>query len=323
MTARSKVVVARTLPRAGLALLDERFEVEAGELAVDRDGLRARVAGAAAIVADPTVPVDDELLKSAGPALQVVANFAVGYDNVDLDACRSAGVTVTNTPDVLTNATAELTVALMLAAARRLSEGDALVRSGMWTGWEPEQLLGVELSGACVGIVGLGRIGSRVAELLRGFSCDIRYWGRARKPELETSLEAKYMDLGELEGEVDFLTLHLPLNSETHHLIDSTALARLRRGAILINTSRGGLVDTSALVQALASGRLAAAGLDVYENEPDVADELLRLKNVVLAPHVGSATRRTRDAMARLAAENVIAVLSGHEPPTPVVTGSG
>lgn len=323
MTASSKVVVARTLPRAGLALLDERFEVDAGDLAIDRDGLRERVAGAAAIVADPTVPVDDDLLTAAGPALQVVANFAVGYDNVDLDACRSAGVTVTNTPDVLTNATAELTVALMLAAARRLSEGDALVRSGRWTGWEPEQLLGTELSGACVGIVGLGRIGSRVAELLRGFSCDIRYWGRARKPELETSLEAKYRDLGDLEGEADFLTLHLPLNSETHHLIDSTALAHLRKGAILINTSRGGLVDTSALVQALASGRLAAAGLDVYENEPDVADELLRLKNVVLAPHVGSATRRTRDAMARLAAENVIAVLTGGRPPSPVVLASG
>ena len=234
--------MARYLPEAGSARLAELFEVDEDEAHPDRQGLMKRVAGAAALVADPTVAVDAGLLDAAGPDLRVVANFAVGYDNIDVEACRARGVIVTNTPDVLTNATAELAVALMLAAARRLGEGERLVRAGRWRGWEPGQLLGRELAGATVGIVGLGRIGTRVAELLRGFDVDLLYAARSRRPEAEDRLGAH----------------HSPL------------------------------------------------------------DQLLELERVILAPHIGSATAQARDGMARLVAENVIAVLEGHEPLTPV-----
>jgi glyoxylate reductase len=296
---RPLVVVARELPSAGLDMLRERFEV----------GVRpGDVAGAAAIVADPTVPVTAELLDSAGPSLKVVANFAVGYDNIDLEACRERGVVVTNTPDVLTNATAELAVTLMLAAARRLGEAERIVRAGWWQGWDPEWMLGRELSGSTVGIVGLGRIGSRVKELLRGFECRV----------VHTSRHGGGLPLEELVAVSDFVTLHVPLSRETRHLVNADLLARFKPGSILVNTARGGLVDTKALVHALRDGPLFAAGLDVYENEPDVPAELLELENVVLAPHIGSATRTARDGMARLVAENVIAVLEGREPVSPV-----
>jgi glyoxylate reductase len=298
------VVVARSLPAAGLDLLRERFDVATG---------LANVAGAAAIVADPTVSVDAELLDAAGPELRVVANFAVGYDNVDLEACRERGVVVTNTPDVLTNATAELAVALMLAAARRLGEAERIVRRREWRGWEPEQLLGRELAGATVGIVGLGRIGSRVADLLEGFSPRLLHSSRRQRPGAERR------ELEELVAESDFVTLHLPLTEDTRHLVGARLLARFKPGSIFVNTARGGLVDTQALVQALRRGPLAAAGLDVYEHEPELPRELIELENVVLAPHIGSATRSAREGMARLVAENVIAVLEGRKPPTPVV----
>ena len=259
------------------------------------------------------MPVDGELLDAAGPGLRVVANFAVGYDNVDLTACRERGVVVTNTPDVLTNATAELAVGLMLAAARRLGEGERLVRAGRWEGWEPGQLLGRELAGAVVGVVGLGRIGTRVAELLRGFDVELLYTARSRPADAEERLGARYAELGELLAQADFVTLHAPLTPETHHLIDGRALARMKRGAILVNTARGGLVDADALAAALRDGRLAAAGLDVHEREPEIPAELMELEQVVLSPHLGSATAAARDGMARLAADNVIAVLEGRE----------
>jgi glyoxylate reductase len=272
-------------------------------------------------VADPTVPVDRELLDAAGSTLRVVANFAVGYDNVDVETCRERGVVVTNTPDVLTNATAELAVALMLAAARRLGEAERLVRAGRWTGWEPNQLLGRELSGAVVGIVGLGRIGTRVAELLRGFGADMLYAARSRHPEAERSLGAEHAALEDLLERSDFVTLHVPLSPQTRHLIDAHALGRMKPGAILVNTSRGGLVDAAALARALREERLGGAGLDVYEEEPQVPPELIELERVVLAPHIGSATAVARDAMAQLVAENVIAVVEGRTPLTPVEPG--
>jgi glyoxylate reductase len=311
-------VVARYLPEAGLALLAKHFDVDRGGAEVGSEALRARVAGAAALVADPTVRVDGPLLDAAGGSLRIVANFAVGYDNVDLEACRERGVVVTNTPDVLTNATAELTLGLMLAAARRLGEGERMVRAGKWTGWEPGQLLGRELSGSVVGIVGLGRIGSRVAELLRGFEVTLLCTSRSPHPQEESRLGAERVPLEELLARADFVTLHVPLSAETRHLIDEAALDRIKPGAVLVNTSRGGLVDSTALARALSDGRLFAAGLDVYEHEPDVPGVLKELENVVLAPHMGSATSRARDGMARLAAENVIAVLAGQEPLTPV-----
>jgi len=311
-------VIARRLPAAGLDLLAERFDVVSGELSPARDELLTRVEGAAAIVADPTVPVDGELLDAAGPALRVVANFAVGFDNVDFDATEARGVVVTNTPDVLTNATAELAATLMLAAARRVGEAERLVRDLKWTGWDPSALLGRELAGSTVGIVGLGRIGLRVAELLRGFEPALLYTSPSPRPEAEVRLGLERVPLEELVERSDFVTLHAPSTPATHHLVDRALLERFKRGAVLVNAARGSLVDAKALATALRDGRLSAAGLDVFEQEPAVDPELLALENVVLLPHVGSATAAARDGMARLVAENVIAVLSGKPPLTPV-----
>jgi glyoxylate reductase len=315
---RQRVLVASALPDAGLVPLRERFEVLGGDATAEREELIRLAPGVSALVADPRIPVDAKLLDAAGPSLELVANYAVGYDNIDVEACRARGVVVTNTPDVLTDATAELTLALMLAAARRLGEGERMVRSGRWRGWHPQQLLGRELGDSTIGIVGLGRIGSRVAELLGGFGAELLSASRTAHPELEQRLGVERVALDELFARSDVVTLHVPASADTHHLIDVDALARFKAGSILVNTARGALVDTAALIAALRSGRLAAAGLDVYENEPDVPPELVELENVVLAPHIGSATARARSGMARLVAENVISVLEGRGPATPV-----
>ena len=310
------MVVAGTLPTVGVELLEQRFAVEIGGVPADAAWLRAHAPGAAAIVADPSVAVDDELLAAAGDSLKVVASFGVGYDHIDTDAARARGIRVTNTPNVLTNATAELAVTLMLAAARRVAEGDAIVRAQRWRGWGPEDFLGRELAGATVGLVGFGRIAQRVAELLTGF--DVRLLYTSRSPRT-ASAQAKRCELDELLRAADFVSVHVPLTEETRHLIDARALATIKRGAILVNTSRGAVVDEAALVDALRAGRLAAAGLDVYVDEPHVSAELRALPNTVLLPHVGSATATARNAMARLCAENVIAAVEGREPPAAVV----
>ena len=283
-----------------------------------RGGARA-LRGVAAIVADPTVPVDADLLDAAGPALRVVANFAVGYDNVDLDACRERGIAVTNTPDVLTNATAELALALALAAARHLPETERLLRAGGWHGWDPGAHRGLELSGSTAGIVGLGRIGRRFAELLSGFGVELLYSSPSAKEEAERELGATRVGLDELLRRADLISLHAPASSENHHLIDAQALALIKPTAVLVNTSRGGLVDLGALAAALREDRLGAAGLDVFEGEPQVPTEILEAPRTALTPHIGSATVKARDGMARSAAENVIAVLEGREPPNRVV----
>lgn len=314
-----RVVVARALPAAGLDMLKARFEVQTGGLPFDRDWLREHAPGASAIVADPTVPVDAALLDLAGETLRVVSNFAVGFDNIDTGAVRDRGLRATNTPDVLTNATAELAVALMQATGRRLAEADRILRRGEWVGWEPEQFLGRELAGATVGLVGFGRIGQRVAELLRGFEPKLVFADAHPMQEAAATHGAQRLRLDELLAVSDYVSLHVNLTPDTKHLIGAAALARMKPGSILVNTCRGGVVDTTALVAALRSGPLAGAGLDVYENEPAVPEDLVALPNTVLVPHVGSATRRTRDAMAELCAANVIAVLSGEEPITPVV----
>ncbi len=314
-----RVVVARTLPAAGLDRLRARFDVECGGLPLDRDWLDEHAPGASAIVVDPTVLVGGELLDRAGDSLRVVANFAIGYDNIDTDAVRVRGLRATNTPDVLTNATAELAVALMQATGRRMVETDRILRRGEWVGLEPEQFLGRELSGATVGLVGFGRIGRRVAELLRGFEPRIVF--SARRPMDDAAAEhgARQLALDELLAVSDYVSLHVNLTPATRHMIGAEALARCKPGAILVNTCRGGVVDTTALIEALRDGPLAGAGLDVYENEPAVPAELAALANTVLVPHIGSATRSTRDAMAVLCADNVIAVLSGEEPITAIV----
>jgi glyoxylate reductase len=313
------VAIARVLLPAGLQPLEQRFEVRAGGLDASAERIAEIVPGADAIVADPAVPVDGRLLDACGPQLKVVANFAVGVDNLDLEACRERGVTVTNTPDVLTNATAELALTLTLAAARRLSDAERDLRSGRWTGWDPAAYLGSELSGGTVGIVGLGRIGRRYGELLSGFGVEILYTARSPNPEAERELGVRWAELEELLRRSDVVSLHAPATPATHHLIDGAALELLGAGSILVNTSRGALVDLAALASALHAGELGAAGLDVYEGEPNVPPAILEAPRTVLAPHIGSATTKARDGMARRVAENVIAVLDGREPPNRVV----
>ena len=315
---RKKVVLARTLLPAGRDLLMEGFEVVEGGLDHDPDRLKGLVPGAAAIVADPAVPVGPDLLDAAGPSLEVVANFAVGYDNVDLDACSERGITVTNTPDVLTNATAELAVGLTFAAARQIPAAERHLRDGRWTGWDPGEFRGIELTGAIIGVLGMGRIGTRYAELMAGLGGELLYWSRKPRPEAERDLGAAYAELPGLLGRADVVSVHLAASPETANLIDEQAIGQMKPGAILINTSRGSLVDGRAVASALEEGRLGAVGLDVFENEPEVPAELLEAPRAVLTPHIGSATFTSRDGMARLAAENVIAVLEGRSPVTPV-----
>jgi glyoxylate reductase len=315
----SIVAVARHLLPAGAEQIAERAQVRVGGIDVTRERLLELVAGADAIVADPTVPIDAEVLDAAGPQLKVVSNFAVGHDNVDLGECRERGVAVTNTPDVLTNATAELALALTLAAARHMSEAEADLRGGRWSGLRPDGYLGLELSGATFGIVGMGRIGRRYAELVSPMARTILYTATSPKPDAERDLGAERAELAELLTRADVVSVHAPGTPETAGLIGADELRAMRRHAVLVNTSRGSLVDADALTEALRDGSIAAAGLDVYPDEPDVPAGLLEAPNAVLLPHIGSATVKARDAMAVLVAVNVLAVLDGREPPDRVI----
>jgi glyoxylate reductase len=281
-----------------------------------REELLEHAAGKAALLAMLTERVDAELLDAA-PELRIVANLAVGYDNVDVEAATQRGIVVTNTPDVLTDATADLAWALILAAARRLGEGDRLVRAGDWEGWSPTQLIGQSVWGRTIGIVGMGKIGTAVARRARGFDMRVLYLSRSPKPEVDDALRAQRVDLGTLLRDSDVLSIHAPLTPDTRHLIDAGALDQMRSSALLVNTARGPVVDEAALVDALRSRSIAAAGLDVFEREPALAAGLA-LDNVVLAPHVGSATVDARSSMVRLCCENIVAVLSGEHPLTPV-----
>jgi glyoxylate reductase len=320
VSGKPRVLVCRHLLPAGLDLLVQAgCEIREGGLDATKETLVGLAPGSDAIVADPSVPVGAELLDAAGPGLRVVANFAVGYDNVDLDACRERNVAVTNTPGVLTNATAELALALTLAAARRTGEAEAHLRAGRWDGWDPGALLGLELSEATFGVVGLGRIGGRYAELVSDMAGEILYVARSPKPGAERSLGARRVELDELLRRSDVVSLHAPASAETRHLIGAAELDAMQRHAVLVNTSRGPLVDSTALAVALEAGGIGAAGLDVYENEPDVPKELLDAPRCVLLPHIGSATHTARDGMATLAARNALAVLDGDEPPHRVV----
>lgn len=300
---------------AGEVRLDER------ETAIPRQDLLELVAGADAALTLLHDRVDAELLEAAGPQLRCVANVAVGYDNVDVAAAAERGVVVTNTPEVLDDATADLTWALLLAATRRLAEGDRLVRSGREWSWGMHLMLGSSLRGKLLGIVGLGGIGRRVAERGRAFGMEIAYHARHPVPaEVEAALGAERMPLERLLEAADVLSLHCPLTPETHHLIGKGELESMKPSAVLVNAARGPIVDERALAEALAGGQIAAAGLDVYEHEPRVEPRLLELDNVVLTPHLGSATVETRTAMAELAARNAISVLGGQGPLTPVAS---
>lgn len=315
--------VANRIPDSAVELLRGAGEVRIDEReeAIPRADLLELVRGADAVLTLLHDRVDEELLAAAGPQLRCVANVAVGYDNVDVEAATRRGVVVTNTPGVLDDATADLTMALLLAATRRIVEGDRLVRSGREWSWGMGFMLGSSLHGKRLGIVGLGGIGRRVAERARAFGMEIAYHQRHPAPaEVEAALGAERMPLERLLAESDVVSLHCPLTPETHHLIGAAELEAMKPSAVLVNAARGPVVDERALAEALAEGRIAAAGLDVYEREPRVEPGLLELENVVLAPHLGSATVETRTAMAELAARNAISVLSGQGPLTPVAS---
>jgi len=315
---RARVVVLRELLPAGREQLERRFEVESLGLGATRDQMLAAAAGADALVTDLTFAVDGELLDAAGPRLKVVANFGVGYDNIDLDECAARDVTVTNTPDALTNATAELALALAMSAARDLPGAERDLRAGRWQGWDPRRWRGFELTGATIGVVGAGRIGGRFMELVSGFGGHRLYTSRRRKFHLEEKLGARHVELDELLQRSDLVSLHLPGGPDTEGLIGERELELMKPTAVLVNTGRGTLVDSAALARALEEGSIGAAGLDVFEGEPAVPPELLAAPRVSLAPHIGSATYRSRDDMARMVAENVTAVLEGRDPPNPV-----
>lgn len=308
-------VTTLPLPDEALELLREVGEVRGP------DGWEAALGEAEALVPLLTVRVDAALLERA-PRLRVVACPTVGHDHVDLAACRARGVVVTNTPGVLTEATADLTWALVLAAVRGIPQAESSLRAGEFRGWGFWDYLGGDLHGRTLGIFGMGRIGKAVARRAAGFGMRIRYASRSRLPEDEERvLRAEWTAWDDLLPASDVLTLHAPLTPETRHLVDAAALRRMKPGSWLVNTARGPLVDEAALAEALREGRLAGAGLDVYEREPEVHPALLELPNVVLLPHVGSATRGTRTRMAVLAARNAHAVLSGLAPLTPVAGG--
>lgn len=317
-TDRQVVVIARVLLPAGRDRLAERFDLREGGLGASRVDLLTMVPGAAALVADPSMPVDGEVLDAAGDALKVVANFAVGYDNIDLDACTERGVIVTNTPDVLTEATAELAMALTLAAARRMSDAERDLRAGRWSGWDPAAYRGIEIWGSTVGVIGMGRIGTRYARLAHGLGAKLVYTSQSPKSQAESELKARRLELRELLEASDVVSIHAPSTPETKGLIGAAELELIGPKGVLVNTSRGPLVDSEAVAAALESGTLGAAGLDVYEGEPEVNPRLLEAPRAVLLPHIGSATIPSRDGMARAAADNVIAVLEGRDPPSRV-----
>ncbi|MDP8948313.1 MAG: D-glycerate dehydrogenase [Actinomycetota bacterium] len=313
-----KVLVTREIPEAGLYLLEDFAVSVLFERPPERGELLEAIRGMDGVLSTATEKIDGEVLDAAGDDLKVVANMAVGYDNIDVRAARERGVVVTNTPGVLDETTADVAFMLMLAAARRLGEGERLLRAGEWEWWGPKQLRGLDVWGKKLGILGLGRIGQAVARRAKGFGMEILYHNRSRNESAVKELGARYLELRDLLSESDFISIHTPLTDETRHLIGAEELESMKPGAVLVNTSRGPVVDEGALADALASGRIFAAGLDVYEEEPKVHPKLLELENVVLAPHIGSASIETRDKMATLAAENLRAVLRGEQPKTPV-----
>lgn len=318
---RRTIVVTRRLPGVPWDDLAKRFRAgdPPTEGTMPREEFLARARGASGILCTLADRVDVELMDAAGPSLVVVSNFAVGVNNVDVAGATRRGIRVCNTPDVLTDATADLGFALLLSAARKVSDADRFVRAGGWTGWDPWGFLGVPVAGKTLGIVGMGKIGTAVARRSRGFSMKVLYHNRRRiPPPEEAELGASYRDLDALLAESDFVVLCVPLTPETRGLISTERLGRMKRTAVLVNIARGEVVDEEAVATALAEERLFGAGLDVFEKEPRIHPRLLSAPSAVLLPHLGSATGETREAMGRLAAENLLAVLDGREPPCPV-----
>lgn len=314
-----KVFVTRPIPEVGINLLrDKGMDVvlNSDNRVLSKDELKTHVAGVDAILSLLTDKIDGEVLDAAGPQLRIVANLAVGYDNIDIQAAKQRNVMVTNTPGVLTDAVAEHAIALLVTAAKRIVEADRYIRSGQFKQWEPLGFLGPQLTGKTIGVVGLGRIGSVVAQIAqKGYQMKVLYYDIKRNEDFEKEVSALYMaSVDELLPLCDFVSIHVPLLDSTHHLINAERLAKMKKSAILVNTSRGPVVDEQALVEALKSGQIAYAGLDVFEHEPELTQGLSELPNVVLTPHIASATIEAREAMAELAAESIIVALSGQTP---------
>jgi len=319
MSERPNILVTRPIMDGATATLRERADVtiHENEFGIPRDELLEVIAGRDAIITMLTEQVDAEFLAAAGPNLTIVANHAVGFDNIDVAACTAAGVLATNTPDVLTETTADTAFALLMAAARRLGEGERFLRAERPWIWGPLMMLGQDVHHKTIGVVGFGRIGQAVARRAKGFGMDVIYADAFQLPaDVEAETGARRVELEALLEQADFVSIHTNLTEETRHLFDAEAFKRMKPTAVLVNTSRGPVVDEAALADALESGEIFGAGLDVFEREPQVEPRLLALENVVVIPHLGSATVDTRDAMGALAVQNVFAALDGTRPPT-------
>ncbi|HRQ68225.1 MAG TPA: D-glycerate dehydrogenase [Candidatus Syntrophosphaera sp.] len=315
---KPKIFITRNIPQPALDRLAEVFDISihANDKAIGRQQVMEAVKDMDALLCLLTDSIDKELLEAA-PRLKCVSNLAVGFNNIDLEYARSRNIAVCNTPGVLTETTADLTWALLLACARRVVEADNYARSGRFEGWEPLLMLGVDVFSKTLGIIGMGRIGSAVARRAEGFGMKVLWFDPQVDPK---TVSDKYerADLRHLCSSSDFISIHVPLTPDTHHLVNSELLSLMRPTAVLINTARGPIVDEEALIKALRDKKIAAAGLDVFENEPEIPAELLELENAVLLPHIGSASIETRTKMALMAAENAIAVIQGTEPPARV-----
>ena len=317
----AKIVVTGKIPEVALEKLKKSHEVISWgeETPISRDEMLKRVSGANIIVSLLTEKIDEEVLTSAGNDLKAVCNVAVGYNNIDVAACKNKNVLVTNTPGVLTDATADIAMALILMTTRRLSEGERVIRNQEPWAWGMFYMLGSSIQNQTLGIVGMGQIGIATALRAKSFGMKIIYTRRNRLDEkIEKELSAQYVSLDELLQQSDIVSLHCPYSTETHHLISDAQLSKMKKTSYLINTARGPIVNEEALANALINKTIAGAGLDVYENEPKVNEKLLKLDNVVLLPHLGSATVETRTAMATTAANNALEILSGNKPLNPV-----
>ena len=310
------IFVTRKIPEIGIEKLKERFDVKVSQKPrnLTKEELIENVKGKDALLSLLTDTIDENII-DAGEDLKVISNYAVGYDNIEVKAATERGIAVTNTPGVLTEATAEIAWALMMAVARNVIKGDNFVRDDRFEGWDPTLMIGHELHGKTLGIVGMGNIGSKVAEISQSFEMDVLYYNRSRNYEVENKLGAEFVELDELLSRSDFVSLHVPLTEETEEMIGREELEKMSEDSYLINTARGEVVDEEALIEVLKKDGIAGAGIDVYADEPHGANPgYYELENVVLTPHLGSASYKAREGMAVMAAENIIAVLEGKEP---------
>ena len=315
-TKHPKVLLTRQLPEVAIEKLEAHVDLEIFpyDRAMTPEELKETVVDKEGLLCLLTDTISPELMDAA-PKLKVVSNYAVGYNNIDISAATDRNIIVTNTPDVLTETTADMTFGLMLMAARRVLEAGDLLRSGNWKGWSPMQFMGTDIHGSTLGIIGMGRIGKALTKRARGFDMEVIYWNRTRlKVREEKQLGLRYVKFNEVLLQSDFISLNVAYNEDTHHLIDEGALQKMKQSAFFINTSRGGTVDEEALIDALENNKIAGAGLDVFENEPNINPRFLELKNTVILPHIASASVATREKMAMVAVDNLLAVLAGKKP---------